>query len=292
MQSQRHVSTDATYCMHLSTWSIWFVSSLLHVTFPAQSFQHSCSWFVPLPLKMPDLLRLLQRFAFRPKVHRTGQQKLTCWPVANLESWDLQCYWSFCKKGSLPLIPPLHTQRSPTKLQNHFIFAFAPRWVLLFCSMVASWPTLDLVGYLVIRMSGKHLFFLGTVALWLDLIALLSLNLGWTCSVLGTARQRRSDLCAKCNLSYSLSEAPKDNLLTNPTLIEVGCSKLGGMAAIWPCIIFPSMYMLDWLLAELSTLTGAFKLRVGQEAVIICHIWGLWRQHILLERALLKFSAL
>lgn len=94
-------------------------------------------------------------------------------------------------------------------------------------------------------MSGKHLFFLGTVALWLDLIALLSLNLGWTCSVLGTARQRRSDLCAKCNLSYSLSEAPKDNLLTNPTLIEVGCSKLGGMAAIWPCIIFPSMYMLD-----------------------------------------------
>lgn len=205
---------------------------------------------------MPDLLRLLQRFAFRPKVHRTGQQKLTCWPVANLESWDLQCYWSFCKKGSLPLIPPLHTQRSPTKLQNHFIFAFALRWVLLFCSMVASWPTLDLVGYLVIRMSGKHLFFLGTVALWLDLIALLTLNLGWTCSVLGTARQRRSDLCAKCNLSYSLSEAPKDNLLTNPTLIEVGCSKLGGMAAIWPRIIFPSMYMLDWLLAELSTLTG------------------------------------
>lgn len=209
MQSQRHVSTDATYCMHLSTWSIWFVSSLLHVTFPAQSFQHSCSWFVPLPLKMPDLLRLLQRFAFRPKVHRTGQQKLTCWPVANLESWDLQCYWSFCKKGSLPLIPPLHTQRSPTKLQNHFIFAFAPRWVLLFCSMVASWPTLDLVGYLVIRMSGKHLFFLGTVALWLDLIALLSLNLGWTCSVLGTARQRRSDLCAKCNLSYSLVRGTK-----------------------------------------------------------------------------------
>ena len=91
---------------------------------------------------------------------------LTCCEFAKLRPAGLV---ELLQKGSLPWIPSFHTQRSPTKLQNRFFFAFAPRWVLLFwlfCSMVASWKTLDLVRHLVIRMSGKHYFFHGTVALW------------------------------------------------------------------------------------------------------------------------------